>query len=266
MRIQKVGVLLVSLSFIFCLSGCKDSGSNDEQVNTSKNAVEIPNNSTPEATPVDPATVAIDAPTDTSQEGNVEITDKSFGCIRDMESVRNMYVGNLLGDIEETLAVANAPEGGVYPPGSIVQVLPGEAMVKLQKGAHPLTNDWEFFVLDVAQEGSKIHKRGFEDVLSRLGGNCLSCHAQAEPQWDMVCESGHGCAPIVIPGIDDIKVLISALQKTDKRCAPDPTVQLTQDEIDLLEKLEAIMTAAAEAKIAAEAREATEAAEANRAQ
>jgi hypothetical protein len=34
----------------------------------------------------------------------LEITEASFGCIRDLKAVRGYYVGNLLGDIDATLA------------------------------------------------------------------------------------------------------------------------------------------------------------------
>jgi hypothetical protein len=49
-------------------------------------------------------------------------------------------------------------------------------------------------------------------VLNRFGLDCLSCHAQAAPQWDMVCDRDHGCDPI--PLTDEI---ILALQQSDPR-------------------------------------------------
>ena len=36
--------------------------------------------------------------------------------------------------------------------------------------------------------GTKIHVRGATDVVNQFGGNCLTCHAQAEAKWDMICE------------------------------------------------------------------------------
>ena len=33
-------------------------------------------------------------------------------------------------------------------------------------------------------------------MVNRFGGNCFGCHIQARPQWDLVCEMDHGCAPI----------------------------------------------------------------------
>ena len=142
-----------------------------------------------------------------------EIDDNSFSCIRDMTPVRHFYVDNLLGDIESTLAVANAPEGAVYPEGSVVQLVPTEVMVKREKGTFPATGDWEFFELEVDKDGSKIAKRGFVDVVNRFGGNCFTCHAPAREKWDFICESGRGCDPIPI----DHK-MTGALQRSDPRC------------------------------------------------
>jgi len=143
----------------------------------------------------------------------VNIDEESFSCIRDMTPVRHFYVDNLLGDIESTLAVANAPEGAIYPAGSVVQLVPTEVMVKRESGTFPATGDWEFFELEVNEEGSKIAKRGFVDVVNRFDGNCFSCHAPAREKWDFICESGHGCDPIPID-----HNMTGALQRSDPRC------------------------------------------------
>lgn len=166
----------------------------------------------------------------------LSIAETSFQCIRDMTPVRGFYVDNLLDDLDKTLAVAKSPDGGVYPPGSVVQLIPGEAMVKLASGASPATRDWEFFELDTGSEGTTIRKRGFVDVVNRFGGNCFACHIQAKPQWDLVCETGHGCDPI--PLTRDILVL---LQKIDPRCADNPT--LSPQELDKLKALKAALAA-----------------------
>jgi hypothetical protein len=163
--------------------------------------------------------------------GVVEVSGETFECIRDMTPVRGFYVDNLLGDLEATLATANAADGGVYPPGSVVQLVPGEVMVKRASGVSPATNDWEFFELDVSPAGTVIRKRGYADVVNRFGGNCLACHAKAEPKWDMICETGHGCDPI--PLTRDMLVL---LQKTDPRCKDNPT--LSPEELEKLKALQ----------------------------
>src|SRR5262245_59609722 len=81
------------------------------------------------------------------------IDASSFRCITSMTPVRHFYVDNLRGDLKGTLAVANSKTGGTYPPGSVIQLVPGEAMVKGNKGASPATRDWEFFELDVSKDG-----------------------------------------------------------------------------------------------------------------
>ena len=123
-----------------------------------------------------PATLAA-APAAKAAPNPLEITEASFGCIRDLKAVRGYYVGNLLGDIDATLAAANAPDGAKYPPGSVVQLVPGEAMVKHHPGFDAATNDWEFFELIPSAAGTKINVRGTTNVVNQFGGNCLSCHA-----------------------------------------------------------------------------------------
>ena len=145
----------------------------------------------------------------------VKVDDASFKCMRQMTPVRHFYVDNLLGDISATLAAANAPKGALYPTGSVVQLVPTEAMVKREPGFSPATGDWEFFELDVNDQGSKIGKRGFAEVNNRFGKNCFACHAPAREPWDFVCESDHGCEPIPI----DHK-MTGALQRSDPRCGP----------------------------------------------
>lgn len=58
------------------------------------------------------------------------ITAASFGCISDLTAVDRFFVGNLNGDLDATIAVASSKEGGVYPVGSVVQLVPTEVMVK----------------------------------------------------------------------------------------------------------------------------------------
>jgi hypothetical protein len=145
----------------------------------------------------------------------VKVDDSTFECIRKMTPVRQFYVDNLLGNLEGTLAAANAPGGAIYPPGSVVQLVPTEAMVKRETGFSPATGDWEFFELDVTEQGTSIGKRGFAEVNNRFGKNCFACHAPARDPWDFICETDHGCEPIPI----DHK-MTGALQRSDPRCGP----------------------------------------------
>ena len=116
-------------------------------------------------------------------------------------------------DLEATVAVATKPEGLRYPPGSVVQLIPTEAMVKHHEGWNAATNDWEFFELDVTEAGTRIKVRGTTEVVNKFGGNCFGCHQKAAPQWDLICEEGHGCDPLPIPDF-----LIHRAQRKDPRC------------------------------------------------
>jgi hypothetical protein len=169
-----------------------------------------------------PAPVAVAAPSATAAAAlaiPVTVNESSFRCIRQMTPVRHFYVDNLLGNKEGTLAAANAPKGAIYPAGSVVQLVPTEAMVKRETGFSPATGDWEFFELDVSNSGSNILKRGFAEVNNRFGKNCFACHVPAREPWDFVCESGHGCEPIPID-----HAMTGALQRSDPRCG-EPALQ-----------------------------------------
>jgi hypothetical protein len=143
----------------------------------------------------------------------IPVTEKSFHCISQLTPVRGFFVGNLAGNLAGTVRVARSPNGGVYPPGSVIQLVPTEVMVKQPKGFNDVTHDWEFFELNVSKEGTSINKRGFAEVVNRFGGNCFACHIKAEAKWDFVCETAHGCAPIPLT-----EPILKALQHTDPRC------------------------------------------------
>lgn len=169
----------------------------------------------------------------------IAVDNGSFKCLSDMEKVRHFYVDNLQGDLDATIEVAQKGQG-TYPPGSVVQLVPGEAMVKQPKGFNAATNDWEFFELDVSEEGTSIRKRGFADVVNRFGGNCFACHIKARPEFDLICETDHGCDPIPIT-----RPMLAALQKTDARCSdPEP---LTEDDRKALEELNQVLQAMTQA-------------------
>lgn len=163
---------------------------------------------------------------------NIKADD--FGCMLDMTPVRGFFVDNLIeGELDKTLAIANAGQG-VYPAGSVVQLVPGEVMVKHPKGFNPATKDWEFFELNVSAQGTEIHKRGFVDVENRFGGNCFACHVQAKPQFDMVCETGHGCEALPLT-----PKMFRFLQNTDARCGG--RYQPTAEDVETMKQLQAIL-------------------------
>lgn len=146
------------------------------------------------------------------------IDENSFKCLRQMTAVRHFFVDNLLGDLDATIAVAQSTDGGTYPPGSVVQLVPTEAMVKHRPGWNAATRDWEFFELDVSAEGSTVRNRGFADVVNKFGGNCFGCHIKAEPKYDLICEQGHGCDPIPVT-----REAIAEIQANDPRCGSNGT-------------------------------------------
>jgi hypothetical protein len=154
-------------------------------------------------------TVAIPA----GKPGPLSISEKSFRCMTEMTHIGHFYVDNLVGNLKGTVRVAESTTGGVYPVGSVLQLVPTEVMVKRDKGFNAATHDWEFFELDVSPSGSTIRTRGFVEVVNRFGGNCFTCHIRARPEWDLVCDTTHGC--------DSIPITIAmsgALQRTDPRC------------------------------------------------
>src|SRR5215468_2758019 len=172
---------------------------------------------------------------DNASEPKVKVDDNSFKCITDMTPVRHFYIDNLLGNLEGTVAVATA-DRGEYPEGSVLQLIPNEVMIKQQKGFSPETHDWEFFYIDVDKNGSKIFRRGFADVNNRLGLNCFACHSQAKPEFDLVCEQDHGCAPIPVT-----RAMFGALQRTDPRCKNQRPLSL--EDAKALKELDEIVSA-----------------------
>ena len=165
----------------------------------------------------------------------MDIEANSFQCIRKMTPVRQFYLDNLQGNLDATLAAANSTTGAVYPPGSLLQLIPGEAMVKHDRGFNAETHDWEFFELDASKDGTKIRKRGFADVVNRFGGNCFGCHRAARPQWDFVCETDHGCAPLAVT-----HAMTRALQRTDPRCDNPP---ISPEDAEAIKQLEQLLKA-----------------------
>lgn len=152
-----------------------------------------------------------------SQEADkqLEVNEDTFRCLTDMEKTElgNYFVDNILGDVESTLAIANSETGGEFPAGSVISLVPSEVMVKHQAGWNPETDDWEFFELNVSAEGSEIKVRGTTEVINQFGGNCFGCHTLARPEWDLVCGSDHGCAPLPIT-----RETILGIQNGDPRC------------------------------------------------
>jgi hypothetical protein len=175
---------------------------------TQANDAEAP--STSEAGPTSGATTSSTAagPADFVAEAD------DFVNINDMTAVRGLFIDNRVGLLDEALAVANDIDGGgEYPVGTIIQLIPQEAMVKRGEGFSPEFGDWEFFELSVTPEGTEILVRGGREVVNRFGQfSCAECHAKAEPEFDFVCEQDHGCDPLPVG-----EEVFLALQAADPR-------------------------------------------------
>ena len=136
-----------------------------------------------------------------------------FPNIKTLTLVGNHYVGNLLGHLDAALAVANSPDGGVYPVGTIIQLVPQEAMVKrargMERGQPRLGVLLARHVADGHQDPDPRRDPGAQSLRPRLP--VVSRPGRAR-NGTSVCEKDHGCDPI--PLTDQ---LILALQQGDPR-------------------------------------------------
>ena len=142
----------------------------------------------------------------------VDVSESTFKCLSALAASGRFFVDNILADLDATLSVTNSSSGGNYPPGSLLTLVPDEAMIKHQEGWNPATNDWEFFLLGLSAEGTSILARGGAEVASP-SGSCFGCHQLARSEWDLVCGVDHGCAPIAFT-LEQIR----DAQAMDPRC------------------------------------------------
>ena len=142
------------------------------------------------------------------------ITEKTFGCLLDQPKVRNTRIQN--SDPQKLKEAVQIFQDSVpnkeYPKGTILQLIPTEAMVKHDRATFPNTNGWEFFALKVSSDGTTILDRGDKVLNTSLKKPCLDCHSPGA-KFDFVCEKGHGCAPIPVTDQQ-----IAAMQAADPRC------------------------------------------------
>lgn len=145
---------------------------------------------------------------------DVVVTARSFGCLLAMPKVRNTRIQNPDPEkLKEAIRIfRDSVPGKEYPTGTILQLIPAEAMVKHDRAAFPNTNGWEFFALRVTADGATIQDRGDKVVNMSLKKQCLECHSPAA-KFDFVCEKGHGCAPIPVTDQQ-----IADMQAADPRC------------------------------------------------
>lgn len=139
------------------------------------------------------------------------MTEEDFRCITDYEAVRGFFIGNELGRLDEAIAAAEADFAVDVPPGTVIQLIPQEAMVKGLPGSSPETDDWEFFILNPTEDGTVITDRGFTEI-SNVAGTCWGCHVGATER-DGVCEQTGLCADAALP-----RTIVDSLVASDARC------------------------------------------------
>ena len=142
------------------------------------------------------------------------ITAKSFGCVLELPKVRNTRIQNPDPEkLKEAMRIfRDSVPNTDYPLGTILQLIPTEAMVKHDRASFPNSNGWEFFALKVSADGTTIVDRGDKVINASLKKPCLDCHSPGA-KFDFVCEKNHGCAPIPV---NDQQ--IAAMQASDPRC------------------------------------------------
>jgi hypothetical protein len=145
---------------------------------------------------------------------DLAITEKSFGCLLDLPKVRNTRIQNPDPEkLREAIRIfKDSVSDQEYPTGTVLQLIPTEAMVKHDRAVFPNSNGWEFFALKVSADGTTIQDRGDKVLNTSLNKPCLDCHSPAV-KFDFVCEKRHGCAPIPVTDQQ-----IAAIQSADPRC------------------------------------------------
>ena len=108
------------------------------------------------------------------------ITEKSFGCLLDLPKVRNTRIQNPDPEkLKEAIRIfKDSVSDKEYPTGTVLQLIPTEAMVKHDRAAFPNTNGWEFFALKVSTDGTTIQERGDKVLNTSLKKPCLDCHSR----------------------------------------------------------------------------------------
>src|SRR6266571_5110807 len=83
---------------------------------------------------------------------DVSVSEQTFGCILDWPQVRNTRIKHAdPQQLAEAIRIFRDSVPNVeYPDGTILQLVPFEAMVKHPREKFPKTNGWEFFALDIS--------------------------------------------------------------------------------------------------------------------
>jgi hypothetical protein len=102
-----------------------------------------------------------------------------------------------------------------YPVGTILQVLPFEAMVKRPRGFNPDGNDWEWVRLNVSADGTTAIAAAGKAEVRNVIESCEGCHRQIDQRspHDLVCGFVVGASGL---GLTDEQ--LAAIQASDPRC------------------------------------------------
>lgn len=87
------------------------------------------------------------------------MSEQTFGCILDWAPVRNTHQTRGFPAAGRGTFRDNVPDTE-YPVGTILQLVPFEAMVKHPREKFPKTNGWEFFALDISPLRAKVRDHG----------------------------------------------------------------------------------------------------------
>jgi len=163
-----------------------------------------------------PLAAALVAPAPAGAEPHTRPRD--FRCLLKGKKAegKSFYIFNRnRAKLRRALAMSETGEipGRGYPVGTILQVLPFEAMIKRRRGYNPEGNDWEFVRLRPTPEGgTEILGAGRGEVSNALG-SCQGCHQRLASDYDLVCEFVVGAAGL---GLTDEQ--LAAIQAADPRC------------------------------------------------
>ena len=80
---------------------------------------------------------------------DIAVSEQSFRCINDWPKIRNTHIYNADPEkLKEAIRIfRDSVSDTEYPVGTILQLIPTEAMVKHSRGTFAKSNDWEFFLL-----------------------------------------------------------------------------------------------------------------------
>jgi hypothetical protein len=200
----------VAIASVACSSKAPDTATPDAAKSAPVDAAKPPMDAGAPDKPQDAATSVDAGAGDAGPDLFMEAGD--FTCILDWKKVGDFRITNKLTDASSSIAVAEDPDGGIYPVGTVIQLIPNEAMAKHRVGWNPATRDWEFFNLTASAAGTVINQRGGVNVTNAIG-SCYGCHSAAEPQFDLICGTTHGCAPLPFT-----EAQIQTIQNGDPRC------------------------------------------------